>query len=89
MTTTEINVEEAIKALKETMPGTYALIGELAAQPDIGKAIYGLVRRGLRGERSAFFAAEGGHCAGTERFNTVPRIYNRRGVMVFVGLKGI
>ena len=45
------------------MPHTYAAIQAKAAE--MGRAAFGLVRRGLAGEPNCFWAMEAGHVAGT------------------------
>lgn len=86
MATGQIDVNEKIETLKREMPDTYRLIRELAEDQTIGKSVYALVRRGLRGERSAFYAAERGKEAGTARFGKVPRMYWRPEMLMCLGV---
>lgn len=56
-------VAQQLDLIKQRMPLVYGAIKERAA--DMGKAAYGLVRRGLRGEANCFYAFEKGHVVGT------------------------
>ena len=85
MATVEINVESEIARLKRDMPLTYALITQLAQPDQLGPKIFGLVRRGVRGERDAFYAAEPGGVIGCELFRKMPRIHQAAQHMVFIG----
>jgi hypothetical protein len=51
-----MSVEDQIAEIKRFMPLTYGAIQEKAKT--MGPMAYGLVRRGLRGERNCFYARE-------------------------------
>ncbi len=74
----ETMVKAGIDLIKTRMPETYksiqlrekGLIEEVNGQPVVmvpayGKAVYNLVRRGIRGEPNMFYAFERGHVVGT------------------------
>ena len=84
MATVEINVDSEIARLKRDMPLTYSLITQLAQPDQLGPKIFGLVRRGVRGERDAFYAAEPGGVIGCEVFRKMPRVYQAKQHMVFI-----
>lgn len=54
--------QAAIREIKVHMPETYKAIQ--AKADEIGKAAFGLVRRGIRGEANCFYAVEGGRVVG-------------------------
>lgn len=56
-------VDQQIANIKAHMPETYKSIQAKAAET--GKAAFGIVRRGLRGEPNCFYAFERGHVVGT------------------------
>ena len=58
-----VSIEEQIALIKGRMPETYKAIQAKAGE--IGKAAFGLVRRGLKGEANCFYAFERGHVVGT------------------------
>lgn len=71
-------VKAGIDLIKSRMPETYksiqqretGVMDEVAGQPvavvpAYGKAVYNLVRRGIRGEANCFYAFERGHVVGT------------------------
>lgn len=65
-TANEVGVEEIrarLQHIKDHMPQTYELI--CAKAVDQGDAVWGMVRRGVRGEPNEFWAMEAGHFAGT------------------------
>lgn len=55
-------VQEGLQTIKARMPNVYAAIKARAAEA--GQGVYGLVRRGLRGEPQCFWALEAGHVVG-------------------------
>ena len=57
------DVTEKIAEIKRFMPEVYKVIQDKAQA--MGPPAYALVRRGLRGEPSRFFAFEGGRVVGT------------------------
>jgi hypothetical protein len=59
-------VEAVIATIKAHMPETYQAIKDKAAT--LGKAAFGMVRAGIKGEPNCFYAFEAGHVVGT-RFN--------------------
>jgi hypothetical protein len=61
-------VEEQIASIKAHMPQVYDAIKAMAAEK--GKATFGFVRRGLKGEPNCFYANERGHVMGSP-FNQV------------------
>lgn len=63
-------VSSKIEEIKAHMPFVYASIQRKAQE--IGGVAYGLVRRGLSGERGCFYALEGGHIVGTPFFYDHP-----------------
>jgi hypothetical protein len=54
---------EVLALIKSRMPSTYRAIQDRAAV--LGPGVYGLVRRGIRGEAGCFFAVENGEMVGT------------------------
>ena len=52
-----------LQLIKTSMPDTYDQIQRKATAQ--GNDVYGLVRRGLRGEANCFWAMERGHVVGT------------------------
>lgn len=56
-------VAELLQVIKTRMPETYDQIRRKAQQQ--GDEVYGLVRRGLRGEPNCFWAMEAGYVVGT------------------------
>ncbi len=74
----EALVKAGIELIKTRMPETYksiqarekGVVEEVGGKPVVmvqayGKAVYNLVRRGLRGEPNMFYAFERGHVVGT------------------------
>ena len=57
-------VASGLALIKGRMPLTYAEIQRRAAG-SLGRAVFTLVRRALRGEPDCFYAVEGGHVVGT------------------------
>lgn len=54
---------QLLNTIKTAMPQTYEAIQRKAQQQ--GNEVFGLVRRGLRGESGCFWAMEAGHVVGT------------------------
>lgn len=57
-----VDVEAALREIRQQMPDTYRSIQVKAGE--IGKAAYGCVRRACAGQRNLFYAIERGRVAG-------------------------
>lgn len=58
-------VAQQIDVIKHHMPETYKAIQERGKPDDLGRKVFDLVRRGIRGEPNCFYAVEAGHVVGT------------------------